>query len=318
MSCITDNQVYLNIPFSKKELFKNKLRKSLDNNTYKLAMEFKTKYNNILICSSMRSNIWWKFDNHKWNRIDESYIFELISENFINEKLMNIDFTYKIINESKCLFFDSDFEEKLDSNVHLIGFNNGVYDLNNHIFRKGKYDDYISLSTKNDYIQFSNNIPYIEEIIGFFNQILPNEQVKNYFLQALSTCLSGETKEEKLYILTGCGSNGKSLTMDLMYLALGDYYMSCPITIITRKRGCSNETLPEKVRMKGKRCGVFQEIDDGEKLNVGVMKEFTGGDKILVRYLFKGATDMIEIKQQMKYFLTCNLLPLIKDNDIIL
>jgi P4 family phage/plasmid primase-like protien len=131
----------------------------------------------------------------------------------------------------------------------------------------------------------------------------------------LCTCLCGDNKEEKLYILTGCGSNGKSLTMDLMYHALGDYYMSCPITIITRKRGTSNETSPEKVRMKGKRCGVFQETDDGEKLNVGVMKEFTGGDKVLVRDLFKGSNEMIEFKPQMKFFLTCNQLPAVPSND---
>ena len=106
--------------------------------------------------------------------------------------------------------------------------------------------------------------------------------------------------------MTGAGSNGKSLTMDLMYYGLGDYYMSCPITIITRKRGASNETSPEKVRMKGRRCGVFQETDDGEKLNVGIMKEITGNDSFMVRGLF---VDPIEIKPQIKFFLACNQLP---------
>jgi P4 family phage/plasmid primase-like protien len=100
-----------------------------------------------------------------------------------------------------------------------------------------------------------------------------------------------------------------------MINALGDYYMSCPITMITRKRGQSNETSPEKVRMKGRRFGVFQETDDGEKLNVGIMKEFTGGDKVLVRDLFKGSNEMIEYKPQMKYFLTCNQLPAVPSND---
>ena len=334
-----------------KELFKNKLRDSLDNNTYKLAMAFKTKYNDRFVCSSMKSNLWWEFENHRWNRIEDAYsIRKLLSEDFANEyyeevsettklitretgfkkeqlqhklntltkiteKLMNIDFKKKIIEEAKALFFDPEFDTKLDSNVNLIGFNNGVYDLTSGKFREGTHDDYISLNTKNDYRPYSRNMPHIKEIIDFFNQVLPNNKVRDYFLQALSTCLSGETKEEKLYILTGCGSNGKSLTMDLMCLALGDYYMSCPITIITRKRGSSNETSPEKVRMKGKRCGVFQETDDGEKLNVGVMKEFTGGDKVLVRDLFKGSNEMIEFKPQMKYFLTCNKLPAVPSND---
>jgi len=348
-----------------KEEFKNHLTKSLDNNTYTLAKAFHIKYADRFVCSSARSNIWWEFKNHRWNRIEEACSMKLVfSQDFsdeynnekiellgklvktrdshrseldlkianltkITDKLKDISFKNKLVEECKCLFLDQHFEEKLDSNINLIGYNNGVYDLttveekdsNGNIskkcvgFRDGRPDDYISLSTKNDFIQYSSKMPYIKNINTFFSQILPNEKIRNYFLQALSTCLSGETKEEKLYILTGSGSNGKSLTMDLMYAALGDYYMSCPITIITRKRGQSNETSPEKVRMKGRRCGVFQETDDGEKLNVGVMKEFTGGDKVLVRDLFKGANEMIEFKPQMKYFLTCNQLPTVPSND---
>jgi P4 family phage/plasmid primase-like protien len=228
---------------------------------------------------------------------------------------MNTRFKETLIKECASLFYDKDFEQKLDSNVNLIGFENGIYDLSANEFREGRPDDYITLSTKNDYHVWNEKNPLNKQISNFFKQILPNDNVRQYFINALCTCMSGTTKEEKLYILTGSGSNGKSLTMDLVYLALGDYYMSCPISMMTNKRGKSNETSPEKVRMKGRRCGVFQETDDGEKLNVGIMKEFTGGDKVLVRDLFKGSKEMIEFKPQMKYFLTCNQLPEVPSTD---
>ena len=331
--------------------FKKSREESLDGSTYKIAKSFHAKYSDKFACSSAKSNLWWEFKNHRWNRIEDAYSIKiLLSEEFQNdyradiidlniratkssgiekdqiqarisavnkiiERLMNIDFKKKIIEEAKSLFLEPKFDEKLDSNINIIGFENGVYDLEQNIFRDGHPDDFISLSTKNNYIKFSENMPYYKQIVKFFSEVLPNEKVRKYFIQALCTCLSGDTKEEKLYILTGSGSNGKSLTMDLMYASLGDYYMSCPITIITRKRGQSNETSPEKVRMRGKRCGVFQETDDGDKINVGVMKEFTGGDKVLVRDLFKGANEMIEFKPQMKYFLTCNQLPEVPSND---
>ena len=334
-----------------KEEFKNMMKKSLDGNTYFLAKSVYSKYSDRFVCSSIKSNCWWEFKNHRWNRIEEGYTLKiLLSEDFANEynreiaevslratqitgmekeelqqrrmridkiveKLMNNLFKKTLLDECKSLFYDSTFEQKLDSNVYLVGFENGVYDLEQTCFREGRPDDYISLSTKNDYHKWNEKNPYNIQISKFFSQVLPNEAVRKYFINALCTCLAGTTKEEKLYIMTGSGSNGKSLTMDLMYLALGDYYMSCPITIITRKRGASNETSPEKVRMKGRRCGVFQETDDGEKMNVGVMKEFTGGDKVLVRDLFKGAQEMIEFKPQMKYFLTCNQLPEVPSND---
>ena len=325
---------------------------SIDCSTYKVAKSFHAKYSDIYVCSSINKNSWWEFKHHRWYKIENGYtITILLSEDFQNdyrqdvidlnikimaisnnddksflqnkikllnkiiEKLMNIDFKKKIIEECTTLFFDNMFADKLDSNIHLLGFNNGIYDLETKVFREGLPDDYITLNTKNNYKKFSENMVYYSNINTFFLEILPNKNVQEYFLQALSTCLTGNTKEEKFYILTGCGSNGKSLLMDLMSLGLGDYYMACPITIITRKRGSSNEASPEKVRMKGKRCGVFQETDDGEKLNVGVMKEFTGGDPILVRDLFKGSGEMLEFKPQMKYFLTCNQLPIVPSTD---
>ena len=334
-----------------KEEFRVTMHKSINGNTYYLAKSIYAKYADKYICSSIKNNIWWEFRNHRWIRIEEGYTLKMaLSEEFANEfnkeiadisiqitqsngfakeelirkrdklseivdKLMNNTFKKSLMDECKPLFYDDSFDKKLDENINLIGFENGVYDLEQNIFREGRPDDYITLSTKSYYQKWSERNPYRNKLMDFLAQIIPNARVRQYFINALCTCLCGDNREEKLYVLTGSGSNGKSLTMDLMYHALGDYYMSCPITIITRKRGTSNETAPEKVRMKGKRCGVFQETDDGEKLNVGVMKEFTGGDKVLVRDLFKGSNEMIEFKPQMKFFLTCNQLPSVPSND---
>ena len=334
-----------------REEFKAMMRKSLDGNTYFMAKSVYSKYSDRFVCSAIKGNVWWEFKNHRWVRVEEGYSLKvLLSEDFANEynkeiaeislkatvvsgiekeelqqrrsridkiveKLMNNSFKNTLMDECKSLFYDSTFEQKLDSNIHLIGFENGIYDLEQSVFREGRPDDYVTLSTRNDFYKWSDKNPTNKLIIKFFEQVLPNKSVRDYFINALCTCLSGETKEEKLYVLTGSGSNGKSLTMDLMYQALGDYYMSCDISIITRKRCQSNQAAPEKVRMKGRRCGVFQEADDGEKLNVGVMKEFTGGDKILIRDLFKGANEMIEFKPQMKYWLTCNQLPEVPSKD---
>lgn len=334
-----------------KSEFKNLTRKISDANTYYIAKSVYAKYSDRFVCSSIKTNSWWEFKRHRWTRVEEGYSLKnLLSDEFANEynkeiadislkatevsgiekkeleerrfridkiveKLRNNGFKNALMDECKSLFYDPRFEEKLDSNINLIGFENGIYDLEQGVFREGRPDDYITLSTKNDYYKWSEKNPYHHRIMEFFNQVLPNKSVRDYFLNVLCTCLSGQTKEEKLYVMTGCGSNGKSLTMDLMYQSLGEYYMSCDISMITRKRGQSNQAAPEKVRMKGRRCGVYQEADDGEKLNVGIMKELTGGDKILIRDLFKGSTEMIEFKPQMKYFLTCNQLPEVPSND---
>jgi P4 family phage/plasmid primase-like protien len=154
--------------------------------------------------------------------------------------------------------------------------------------------------------------PFAEKMFKFFREILPNEGVLKYMLLSLATCVAGHNKEEKCRIVTGSGSNGKSLLFSLVQQALGDYYISCPITIITRKRNASNSASPELLRIKGVRCGCFQETDDGEKLNVGILKEITGNDSFMVRGLY---SDPIEIKPQVKFFLACNQLPEVPSRD---
>lgn len=332
-----------------REEFKNNIAKSLDSTMYNLAKCVHSKYADRFVCSSIKENTWWEFVNHRWKKIQDGYTLKLLlSEDFANaynleiaeisiratvaqgylkeelqrrrliidkivNNLMNTNFKETLLKECKPLFYDPLFLQKLDSNIFLLGFENGVYDLENGIFRDGRPDDYITFSTKNDYVKWSNKNPFYNHINTFFQQIITNEDVRKYFLLVLSTCVSGENKEEKFYMLTGSGSNGKSLTMDLMSFALGEYFMAAPITIITRTRGTSGQAAPEKVRMKGRRCGVFAEAEDSDCINSAVMKEMTGGDTQIVRDLFKGSDEMIEFKPQMKYFLTANNKPEIKD-----
>ena len=64
--------------------------------------------------------------------------------------------------------------------------------------------------------------------------------------------------------------------------------------------------------MKGPRAGVFQEPGTEEELNVGIFKELSGNDRFMVRGLYK---EPIEVKPQVKYWLTCNDLPKVTSDD---
>jgi len=324
-----------------KQEFNDVLVKSYDGSTYNVAKAVYSKYQNRFVYNC-KVNSWYEFKNHRWYKIHDGYTLKLeLSEGFANEylaavnkinnkasklsgdekddmlkksekiykiakNLMCITFKDKIMKESVILFTDPDFDEKLDENYDLIGFSNGVYDLEKGEFRDGKPDDYISKSTNTDYYPFNESNPYVPKMFKFFKEILPIDSVRHHMMLALSSCVSGHNKDEKLRIATGSGGNGKSLLFSLVQQALGEYYLSCPITIITRKRNSSNAASPELLRIKGARCGCFQETDDGEKLNVGIMKEITGNDSFMVRGLF---ADPIEIKPQIKFFLACNQLP---------
>lgn len=107
-------------------------------------------------------------------------------------------------------------------------------------------------------------------------------------------------------------SNGKSLLVEMFMSAFGQYSAVLPISLLTSKRSASNQATPELSRTKGRRFCVLQEPEDDVRINVGLMKELTGGDKIVSRDLF---CPIVEFKPQFKMVLTCNRLPDIPSND---
>jgi P4 family phage/plasmid primase-like protien len=336
------------------------IEKSLDTNTYYIAKALHNKYSDRFVCTCLKNNEWFEFRNHKWVKTQHgTSLVNLICEDFINDflilsakynndastekdttikknlsdkadnikkiiaKLFNGPFKKLIMDEAKHLFYETDFVRRLDdTNKHLIGFENGIYDLETETFRAGRPDDLVSMSTKVNYVDWNLKKKdvkfYFDKMDAFFSKVLTDDEVKKYFLLSLATCCSGENKEQKFRMITGSGSsskngsNGKSLTMSLAAKAFGDYYVACPITIITRKRNASNAACPELARLKGTRLGVFQETDENETLNVGILKELTGNDKIMVRAMYQ---EPIDIQLGTKFFLQCNKLPVVNAKD---
>jgi P4 family phage/plasmid primase-like protien len=216
--------------------------------------------------------------------------------------------------ECRELFFDEHFTKKIDSNKELIAFNNGILDLTTFDFRDGKPDDYISFSTGVDYDpdRAHYEYPAWATIELFLNQVLPDSEVRNYFMKHLSTCLVGGNKAQKFHILTGSGSNGKSMLMNLTAKALGDYAAVVPISLFTQKRGKSGAAAPEVIRLKGRRFVTMQEPDERIALNTGLMKEICSCEKMYARDLFKSGT---EFEVQAKFHLACNDKPEINSTD---
>jgi P4 family phage/plasmid primase-like protien len=221
-------------------------------------------------------------------------------------------FKDNIVKECKELFYDKNFANNLDTNFYLIGFNNGIYDLKTSVLRDGRPDDYVSMSTNIDKIEFNPDNEHWPDIKNFIDTVFYEEEVREYFLLFLSSCLQGHNAEEKFRIWTGSGSNGKSKIMELLCHSFGEYTIKFPITMLTGKRAASNAATPEIVMAKGKRFGYFEEPSGNERINAGLLKEFSGGDKITARGLHK---DPIEFKPQFKLSLLCNEIPYMDPHD---
>ena len=315
---------------------------------YEVAKLLYLLYSHQFTCAAYKIKLWFKFEKHRWEEDDDGVsLRSKISTEIVNEylkvskyylnkateidtedknkwlekstkinkliaKLQTSKFKDDVMKECRELFLNKKFLDKLDENRDLIGFENGVYDLNDEKFREGRPEDYVSYSAKINYKVFKKNDTFYVEVINFVNQIAPKEEMKNYLLLLLASYLQGHTSDEKFHIWTGTGANGKSKIVELFESAFGDYCIKFPITLLTQKRSSSNAANPEVARSKGKRFGTFQEPDENSQINVGYMKELSGGDKITCRALFK---EPIDFKPQFKLLLICNHLPKIPSND---
>lgn len=221
-----------------------------------------------------------------------------------------------VMKEAAFKFFDNEFYKQLDTNPYLLCCRNGVLDLKNHEFRPGRPEDYLSLCTNIDYIPMSKftkeQHKSKEEIIEFFEQLFPENDLNQYMWDHLASTLIGTNMNQTFNIYTGSGSNGKSKMVDLMGMVLGDYKGTVPITLVTKKRNNIGSVSPEVIQLKGRRYAVMQEPSKGDVINEGVMKELTGGDPIQGRALFK---DVVTFIPQFKLAVCTNTLFDIRSND---
>ena len=234
--------------------------------------------------------------------------------NNVYTHLKKTAFKANVMKECRELFFDEDFTKKIDSNKDLIAFNNGILDLVTMELRDGKPEDYISFSTEIDYDPEKKYYEYDcwASIDKFIKQVLPDIEVRDYFMKHLASCLFGGNPAQKFHILTGSGSNGKSMIMNLLSKSLGDYACTVPISLFTQKRKSSGSAAPEVMRLKGRRFVTMQEPDEAIALNTGFMKEITSGEKMYARDLFKSGT---EFEVLAKFHLACNDKPKINTTD---
>ena len=315
---IGDDWYYFDGDRWKKTLKANELKRRMHKDMYNIYLEYHSKY-------TRKSNMEDDPDEKaKWAKKQDKCLKFM-------QKLLQENYTNTVIGALRHLFYKEGVAEKFDSNLNLLGLDNGVIDLKEWIFREGRPEDYITKTIGFEIPVGDSELPirlcninqhllkivpnydiFRRDLDRFISQIIPDKDVRAYTLRFLSKCLSGENRDEGFYIWTGSGGNGKSKLIELMSLVLGDYGGGLPVSLITKSRATSNSATPEMERTKGLRLVVMQEPEANESINIGLMKELTGNDKIIARGLFK---EPIEFVPQFKLLLMCNDLPNIPSND---
>ncbi|KAJ3054387.1 hypothetical protein HK102_011529, partial [Quaeritorhiza haematococci] len=178
------------------------------------------------------------------------------------------------------------FVEKLDKNRSLLAFENGVYDLDADVFRKGQPNDMLSISTGYDHVP--GCIEHQDRINDFLCKVFPDPSVREYTLRYLASCLAGYTRNQLAFFGFGGGANGKSVLLSLMKETLGNYASSMKREMITGKSNPDpNAATPSLMALVGKRFVYVSESIDGSAINESTFKTYSGGDMVPGRGLYK-------------------------------
>jgi P4 family phage/plasmid primase-like protien len=305
-------------------------------------------YRDRFVCIDIVKKKWYEFQDHKWVFVQSAYTLEeLISSEVrdmmtmycseklkqslnnedgfdrdvehrkyqklmrLNENLGDVKFRENVVRACSNKFFDATFQAKLDTNVYLVGFTNGVYDLKDMCFRDGLPTDYISKTVGYDWQEYEEDDEVFDKIHKYFSEVQIEEDMRTYLMTFIAKTLRG-VPDSKLHMWTGGGGNGKSVTVDLIKHLLGDYFGVVPVTLLTRKRGQSSGPTPELADKFGKRFLIIQEPEHNDVVFVGQMKEYTGKDMIMARPMYG---DPFYYVPQFTMVLTCNNLPYIPATD---
>lgn len=228
----------------------------------------------------------------------------------------NATFKKGVLEEMKEYFYDEKFEKKLDSDINLVAFTNGVWDLRAGHFRQAKPEDYLSLSVGYPYIEEENK--QMSDLVHQYWQTLhPDPEQRDYVQRMFARQLYGDHGNELLHIHAGhlaSAANGKTKFFDIMGHCLGDYVRKFKIQILTTKeRAEAGRPEPEYDNWKGKRILYCTEPNANDMLNTGIMKDLTGGELIQYRLLYNNQTEVF--KPQFKMHIMCNNSPQVDGTD---
>jgi P4 family phage/plasmid primase-like protien len=215
-----------------------------------------------------------------------------------------LPFIHSIVDWIALLTFNIKFFEIIDENPDLLGFTNGVYEINNKVFREGRREDYITKTTGYEF-PIDDDYGHKNDIKDFLIKVFPNEDVRNFVLQTQAQALSGRKTEDLIYTHTGRGGNGKSILIEILKNVFGDYFLNIPVAMLTKANNKGhNDPDPYMAKLKGVRYAMSNEPKDGASFNDQLIKNLGSQEALQYRMLYSNSP--VNLNIQLKLNIYCN------------
>jgi len=211
-----------------------------------------------------------------------------------------------MIELAKCEYPLFDSGEGWDADPMLLGVANGVVDLTTGILRAGLHADKITLFSPFNF-DLSAVCPrwtqFLDEVFG------GDQSLISFVQRAIGYSLTGETKEQCLFLCCGCGANGKSTLLEVLRRVLGNYAYNLPFSALELK---SRSVIPiDLAAIAGKRLVTAIETNESAQLNEARIKMLTGSDPVTARHLY---AEFFTFSPTAKLWLAFNHLPEVQDD----
>ena len=197
--------------------------------------------------------------------------------------------------------------DQLDTNPWLLNCQNGTLNIKTKEFTEHSQKDFITKIANVNYDPAAD-CPmwkqFIREIMDYKNDVI------NFLQTACGWAVTGDIREQTMFILFGSGANGKSTFLNVILSLLGEYAMATNTETFMRKTG--EQITNDIARLRGARFVTTTEAEEGRRLSEPLIKKITGNDQMTARFLYG---EYFSFTPNFKIFMATNHKPVIKGTD---
>jgi len=195
---------------------------------------------------------------------------------------------------------------QLNKDVWKFNCKNGTIDLRTGKLHEHRREDLITKIAPIKYDPDAKSPRWRKFLKRIFDD---NDNLIDYVCRVLGMSLTGDVREQHLYVAYGSGANGKSVLFDTVIGIMGEYAGStAPYLMVMRQH---DEHPVEIADLFGKRLMVASETERGSQLRIQLIKKLTGDQTIKARRLYE---NYFEFKATHKLFLVTNNKPKITED----
>jgi putative DNA primase/helicase len=197
--------------------------------------------------------------------------------------------------------------EELDGDPWVLNVANGTIDLQTGALRPHRREDRLTKLIPIEYDPFARCSLWE----AFLDAVMAgNQELIDFLQKAIGYSLTGDCREDCLFLLYGLGANGKSTFLEIIRAVLREYAKQAEFSTFLHKD--KDSVRNDVADLRGARFVSAVEVDEGRRLSEALIKSLTGRDTMKARFLFQ---EHFEFRPQLKLWLAANNKPVIRGMD---